>query len=461
MKTDPAPTARFDVLVADSECCLPTTIADCLHRYGIRAIVCQGRRAAMEELRRGQPRLVVVTSRVEHLVSDIRKLYLRLPIITLIEGRDASARAHSIEGGAFDSLPRDPLDLAALVKSIQRALDVQPEATPDVSEPSPMVGDSSAMRAVGFLIERFARRPEPVLIQGETGVGKELVAERLHKLGGCRGEFVAINCAAMPEQLLESELFGHVKGAFTSAHTDKVGLIETAEDGTFLLDEVNAMPITLQARLLRFLQEKRVRRVGGTATKPVRVRILAASNEDLRARCEAKQFRPDLFHRLDVLAIHVPALRERRSDIRPLIMHFLHGPSDGPVEPRISDAAMALLEAYSWPGNVRELESVLHRAMALADGCIDVPHLAERVVRGNITFHPVRSEPDDSDLTLKHWTQCNEAAYIRRVLLESGDSKAAAKRLGISQATLYRKLAAERKNGFRTDRAASASSSAS
>jgi transcriptional regulator with PAS, ATPase and Fis domain len=316
---------------------------------------------------------------------------------------------------------------------------------------SNLVGDSPGMRRVYEMIEKVARRDATVLILGESGTGKELVAKALH-YSSKRAEkpFVAINCAALPETLLESELFGYVKGAFTGANRFKKGLFESADGGTLLLDEVGSIPINTQLTLLRVLQEREIRPVGGTRSVPVDVRIVAATNEDLTAKIKASLFREDLFYRLSVIPIVVPPLRERQEDVPLLVRHFLtvQKAREGhavTIEPR----ALRALQAYAWPGNVRELENMIARASALCDrGVITVNDLPEEIRSGAPAESDGREDAGElaqfEGRTLKAYVRAKEREYIEHVLRQCGGHKErTAKALGISLASFYRKYGAD------------------
>jgi len=300
-----------------------------------------------------------------------------------------------------------------------------------------IIGTSKPMEAIYRLIEKVAPTDSTVLITGESGTGKELVARALHYNSPRREKpFCAVNCGALPETLLESELFGHVRGAFTGAHADKDGLFEAANKGTILLDEIGTMSPTMQMKLLRVLQEREVKRVGSNEVKHIDVRVLAATNEDLADCVKKGQFREDLFYRLSVIPIDIPTLRERREDVPMLVKHFLEKRHERFGETvAIDDDALYVLESYDWPGNVRELENVIERATTLCDNCrITLRDLPERLLEGH-----------DLDLvgdrTLKSITRDSQRRHIARVLRDlDGDKRAAAKVLEISIPSLYRKL---------------------
>ena len=296
---------------------------------------------------------------------------------------------------------------------------------------SRIIGDSAAMQEVFRLIERVAPTDKPVLIQGESGTGKELVALAVLR-GSLRADkpFVTINCAALPEHLVESELFGHEKGAYTGATEQSPGLFEVADGGTLFIDEIGELPPGLQPKLLRVLEDGSLRRVGSVKERRVDVRVLAATNRDLGAEVAAKRFREDLFYRINVLGIELPPLRDRRKDIPLLVEHVL-GPG-WTIEPEAEDA----MNSYDWPGNVRQLRNALERAMILADDHIITADDLPAEVFGQSTAGAVSALPvDTSDLA------SIERAHIERVLQQEGGNKSrAAKALGIHRRKLYRLL---------------------
>jgi DNA-binding NtrC family response regulator len=299
-----------------------------------------------------------------------------------------------------------------------------------------VLGRSPAMRRVQELAERVAQVDSTVLITGESGVGKEVLARFIHERSArAAGPFVAINCGALPESLLESELFGHVRGAFTGATQDRTGLFEAAQGGTLLLDEIGEVPPSMQVKLLRALQERQVRRVGENASRSVDVRVLAATNRDLAADIKTGRFRQDLYYRLRVVEARIPPLRERRDDILTLARLFLaraatrHG---RPVSGLSPEAAQQLLR-YDWPGNVRELENTLERAVVMTPGSRVEPRDLPDEVRGALT--PVYSPGSLRPL------EDVERDYILAVLEAVGGNKLkAAETLGIGTSTLFRKL---------------------
>jgi transcriptional regulator with PAS, ATPase and Fis domain len=284
-----------------------------------------------------------------------------------------------------------------------------------------------------------------VLVRGESGTGKELVAQALHQRSSRRERpFIAVNCAAISRELVESELFGHEKGAFTGADARRIGRFEAAEQGTIFLDEINSMALSLQTKLLRVLQERQLRRVGDTKTVPINVRVLAATNESLMEKAKAGQFREDLYYRLAVIPVEMPALRERVDDIPLLVAHFLqkNAGQTGTEPKKIDPKAIEVLQGYRWPGNVRELENAIERACALCDDGLIKPHdLPPQVLRQ--TGVAPSGEPSSLPVgrTLDDYIREQERHYIDETIKFNGSSREkAAKMLGISMATLYRKL---------------------
>jgi DNA-binding NtrC family response regulator len=300
-----------------------------------------------------------------------------------------------------------------------------------------IVGSSREMQKVFRMIEKVAPTDSTVLIYGESGTGKELVARALHYNSHRRNHpFEPINCTALPETLLESELFGHMKGSFTGAHADKKGLFESANKGSVFLDEIGIMSSGMQMKLLRVLQEKEIKRVGDNVVRDVDVRIIAATNENLSEKVKKSEFREDLFYRLSVIPINLPPLRERREDIVLLVRHFLKTQNKRlKADYRMSDEAMTILEAYEWRGNVREVENVIERAVTLCESDIIKPEdLPEAMTAGFVGAAPRTGD-------LEYAVLDYEYRHIKRVLSEVGDDKKAAARiLGISVPTIYRKL---------------------
>ena len=305
-----------------------------------------------------------------------------------------------------------------------------------------MIGVSSSMRAVFQLSAKVAKFDATVLVTGESGTGKELIARGIHRLGkGEDAPFVAINCGGVPADLLESEFFGYAKGAFTGADREKKGLFEAADGGTLFLDEIGEMPLDLQVKLLRVLQEGEVRRVGAVYARKVQVRVLAATNRDLQKLVNEGLFREDLFYRLNVFNIHIPPLREHPEDIMPLCVHFLNrlGENMGKQNMRLAPGAQTRLLAHDWPGNVRELKSALERALILADGHVVLPeHLPEQLGAQNMER---RLEDYFGTLSLKKAKKIMEKRLISRAMEHcNGNKSRAAELLEISYPALLGKV---------------------
>lgn len=380
-----------------------------------------------------------------------------LKLFALLANGSRTSAVTAIEA-AHDCLFK-PIDGAQLMVALRRAERFEvvrrevPSPNRETKRESPrqpgglagMVGVSAAMEAVFRTIEKVAQHKANVLITGESGTGKELVARAMHQLGPRQQQpFVAINCGAIPGNLLESELFGHRRGAFTDAIRDKTGLFEEADGGTLFLDEIGELPVELQVKLLRAIQEEEIRRVGDNLPITVDVRVISATLLDLSDAVAVGQFREDLFYRLNVLPIALPPLRDRPDDIPPLVDHFLaryavkHSGVGTTVE-GISPAAMELLANYSWPGNIRELENTIERAMVLCEGpLIEASLLEEKLQR---RADPIRASLASDELSIKKTTRLVEEELIRRALATTdGNRTNAAKLLEISHRALLYKI---------------------
>jgi DNA-binding NtrC family response regulator len=382
------------------------------------------------------------------LCPRLREHRPQLPVILITAFGSMELAIQAIRAGAYDFVPK-PFELDHLVLAIERAVTLA-RLTDEVVRLrravapigfGALIGGSPRMAELFTLLAKVAASTAPVLISGESGTGKELVARAIHDASErAAGPFVAINCAAMPAQLLESELFGHEKGAFTDARTAKPGLFVAASGGTILLDEIGELPLEVQPKLLRALQEYRVRPVGGTAEIPFDARVIAATNRNLETMVEAHGFRDDLYFRINVLAVELPPLRTRGGDILVLATHFLDRIA-ARAKKRIvgfsAEAAQKLM-AYSWPGNVRELENCVERAVALASyDQIAVGDLPEKVRAFQPNQLVLSSEDPTTFVTLDELEQ----RYVLRVLEGMNGNKAGAARvLGIERKTLYRML---------------------
>jgi DNA-binding NtrC family response regulator len=339
--------------------------------------------------------------------------------------------------GVFDYLAK-PLELSDLLEVVERAArSLQPEErrVADAASDEEMVGVTPVMVELYKNIARAARSEASVLIRGETGGGKELVARAIHLASsGAEQPFVPVDCAAIPENLWESELFGAIKGAFTSAEKDRAGIVEQARSGTVFLDEIGEIPTSFQAKLLRFLDAKEYRPVGATAPRMARVRIVAATNRPLEAMVEAGEFRADLYHRLNVLQIQVPPLRERSQDIPLLANRFLNEANRRQGRhARLEPAAMKALQAHEWRGNVRELKNVIERMVAMFSPGL----LGEAEVRRALATGLAEEAPSNNAQTLE---DAEKRHVMEALRLSGGNRTLAAERLGIQRRTLYKKL---------------------
>lgn len=375
------------------------------------------------------------------VVAEVNRYQLRSPIIAVVSSRELASSLAAFDAGAADVVS-EPVDETALELALRRVDQRRRDAAPRQGKSGTvkLVGDSAAMVALRDTIARVAAHRTTVLIHGESGTGKELVARAIHESSPrYERKFVAINCAALPPTLLESELFGHCRGAFTDAIRDKVGLFEDADGGTLFLDEVGELPLPLQAKLLRVLQESEIRRVGENASISVDVRVVAATLRDLSVDVADGRFREDLYYRLAVVPVVVPPLRERRRDIVTLAAHFLtiHNARHH-REVSLTADGLGVLERHCWPGNVRELENVIERALVLCDHAVLDRCFLETMV-------PIRRAPpsgtESSDLSIKKATRNLEEDLIRRALgATHGNRTTASRLLEISHRALLYKI---------------------
>ena len=370
-----------------------------------------------------------------------------VPVLVVTAFGSLDTAVAAIRAGAYDFLAK-PFEVEELAFRLERAIqhrrlaeEVKRLRARELEPVDELLGESAALRQLRELVARVARSDAPVLVVGETGSGKEIVARALHQHGARpEGPFVALNCAALPEHLLESELFGHARGAFTDARTPRTGLLIHANGGTLFLDEIADLPVALQPKLLRALQERCVRPVGSEEEVPFDARVVAATNRDLDAAVEEGRFREDLFFRLDVLRIEVPPLRARGSDVLLLAQHFLRQSAarSGKGVVGLSHGAAEKLLQYAWPGNVRELLNCIERAVALTDHeQLLVEDLPERI-RAYAGPHVLVASDDPSELVP---LEVVEQRYVARVMEAVGGNKTLAARiLGLDRKTLYRKL---------------------
>ena len=395
---------------------------------------------------------------------QIRRIDARIPVIFVTMAKTADAAIEAMRQGAYDYLFK-PLDPHQLRRVVDEALEMarrmrQPavvaETAPDPDVDGAIVGSCPAMGEVYKAIGRVAAQDVPVLITGETGTGKELVALAIYQHGPrAKAPFHALNCAAIPENLLESELFGHEKGAFTGADRRRIGKFEQCNGGTFFLDEVGDMPLALQAKMLRVLQEQAFERVGGNETVRTDVRLIAATNRDLKAWSDEGKFRPDLYYRLGVFTIHLPPLRERGDDLPMLVRHYLRRFSRelGREVHEVAPEALERLRRCPWPGNIRELQSVLKQALLQARGRTLLPAFLPALPGEPMTVPPLEVRDPDLEAFIRLCLASGEGdlyaethrkvdlLLLTRVLEDTGGNQhQAALRLGIGRETLRRRL---------------------
>ncbi|WP_066583284.1 nitrogen regulation protein NR(I) [Sphingomonas pruni] len=365
-----------NILVLDDDAAIRTVVAHALRRAGHRVTTAASLAEFNRELRTAMPDVVVSDVVLPDgngldMVAGLVQTYPQLPVIVLSAQNTLTTAVRATEVGAYDYLPK-PFDLDDLTRAVDGALGRQgggaAEKLEDADRALPLIGRSPAMQDVYRVIARVISNDLTVLISGESGTGKELVARAIHDLGRrAHAPFLAINMAAIPRELIEAELFGHERGAFTGAQARSAGRFEQAAGGTLFLDEIGDMPLEAQTRLLRVLQSGEFTTVGGARTIKADVRIVAATNRDLSALVQSGQFREDLFYRLNVVPVTLPALRERRQDIALLARHFLdRAAENGLPRKRLDEAAVVALEAHDWPGNVRELENIMRRLAVLS-----------------------------------------------------------------------------------------------
>jgi two-component system response regulator PilR (NtrC family) len=448
------------VLVVDDERSMREFLAICLRRAGHEVVVAESGVAALAQLRKQSADVVVTDLRMPGELDGLGLLHAikhggdgidtEVILVTAFATTDTAIAA--MKQGAYDYLtkPFKVDEINAVISRVmeKRALVAENAALRDMVAGrvrlASLLGKSKGMQRVFELINKIHSTKTSVLITGESGTGKELVARALHTEGNrASGPFVAVNCGAIPEELLESELFGHMKGSFTGAVSDKAGLFKTASGGTLFLDEIGELPLGLQVKILRALQERRIKPVGGTDELEIDVRVVAATNRELEEEVARGAFRADLFYRLNVIELRLPPLRQRREDIPLLAEHFMRRfiADQGKDITGISPAAMKRLEEYDFPGNVRELENVMERAVALSsDPVIDVDVLPAFRASTRATADPAADFPPDG-VDLDRLVGDYERALVNKALDRAGGvRKKAASLLGITFRSLRYRL---------------------
>jgi DNA-binding NtrC family response regulator len=442
---------RARILVVDDELIARENLDHVLRKEGYETVAVESGVLALEELERGEFDLVMTDLRMQQVdglqvLERAKELYPNIEVIMITGYATVASAVQAMQKGAYHYLPK-PYKIEEARILARQALEkrwLKQEVTELRRQVQShrgialLIGTSPKMELLKKTIAQIAPTDCTVLILGETGTGKELVAKTIHQLSNrAEKRFLAINCGAFSEELLANELFGHEREAFTGARGIKKGLLEVASGGTVLLDEIGDMPPSMQVKLLRVLQEKRLMRVGGTEEIPVDIRVLAATNKDLKREVEQGSFRQDLYYRLNVITLPVPPLAERRDDIALLCRHFLDkfSQAQGKMIAGIADEVMNLLMCYEFPGNIRELENIMERAVALAEGStLELQHLPLDLQELTVRFQCRRQR---DFLTLEE----NEREYIAWILEQVNDNKTkAAEILGIDRVSLWRKL---------------------
>jgi two-component system response regulator PilR (NtrC family) len=442
------------VLVIDDERDIRELLVLTLGRMGLRVDTAADVSSARAQLAAGKYDLCLTDMRLPdgnglELVAHIAQRYPDLPVAMITAYGNVEAAVEALKAGAFDFVTK-PVDLAVLRRLVNSALELGQQRRTLQPTAQRLVGDSAQMQQLRATIGKLARSQAPVYIAGESGVGKELVARLIHEQGArASGPFVPVNCGAIPSELMESELFGHRKGSFTGAHVDKDGLFQTANGGTLFLDEVAELPLHMQVKLLRVIQEKTVRAIGAANEIPVDVRILSATHKNLAKLVEEGKFRHDLFYRINVIELPVPALRERGEDIAQIAAAILArlATEHGEAMPELAPEALNALRRHRFPGNVRELENILERAVALSEGTsigmADL-HLPAQQTPGGTHSEPGVGLPHISSAVGEHLPDALEQierASIEKALIANRYNKTkAAAQLGITFRALRYKL---------------------
>jgi two-component system, NtrC family, response regulator AtoC len=455
--------SKRTILIADDEANMRKVLAAMLRREGYEVITVSDGAEALDILRRARIDVLLTDLKMPkvdgmELLRKVLQEFEGVPVVMLTAHGTVDTAVSAMKLGAFDYLskPFDKDELRLVIKKASATADlniVEPERTQTGLGKYGMIGASPKLQNVFRTIEKVAASPSTVLITGESGTGKELIASALHNHSPRADKpFIKINCAAIPRDLLESELFGYEKGAFTGAVSSKPGRFELADSGTLFLDEIGTIPLEMQVKLLRALQESEFERVGGVTTTRVNVRLIAATNSDLAAEAAAGRFREDLYYRLNVVSIALPPLRDRVEDIPPLVDHFRekYNARLNKKAERVSEGALALLQRYAWPGNIRELENVMERAVLFAEGAVIMPDDLPDAIRApeakRATEEAAASPPAPhvigplKEIVRQH-TENLEKNLIMRALEETGGNVTkAARKLEISRKSLQNKM---------------------
>ena len=433
------------VLIVDDEPDILELLSLTLTRMGVASQCAENVQQAREQLDNNRFDLCLTDMRLPDgngidLIRYMQENYPKIPVAMITAHGNMDSAIEALKAGAFDFLSK-PVELQQLRELITSALRLNEDERECPQQPGTLqlLGQSASIEHIRKTIGKLARSQAPVYISGESGTGKELVARLIHLQGPrANAPFIAVNCGAIPADLMESELFGHKKGSFTGAYSDKDGLFQAANGGTLFLDEVADLPLEMQVKLLRAIQEKAVRPVGEQKEQHIDVRILSATNKGLSRAVEEGKFREDLFYRLNVIELQIPPLRERREDIPLLVEHFTRQLAQemGMAQPRLSDAAMEMLQKHPFPGNVRELENILERAMTLCEGSTIQPDDLR------LTTKPSPGNTDSAEsLGLEAYLESIERKVITAALEKCHHNKTAtAKLLGVSFRALRYKL---------------------
>jgi DNA-binding NtrC family response regulator len=439
------------VLIIDDDAAIGTVLEALLRQSGFAPHAVTSAAAGLDAIERRHFEAVLTDVRMPgmdgmQLLEQIHVRWPDLPVILLTAHGTVPLAVEAMKNGATDFLLK-PFNRDELLLALRKALALSESAAQAVpavgAPPGGLIGDSEPMVQVRSLIQRTAAGTATILIRGESGTGKELVARAIHDQSSRRAEpFVTVHCAALPEALLESELFGYEKGAFTGAVTRKPGRVELAQKGTLFLDEIGDVPLPMQVKLLRVLQERRFERLGGQQTLEVDVRFVAATHRPLEAMVASREFREDLFYRLNVVPLWIPPLRDRPTDIQLLARHFCarHGAANGKPRARLEPSALVALQGSRWPGNVRELENFVERLVVLSDG----DSFTDEDVRRELSRQP-SGEPapagDEEPLSLEVRRRQTEYEALSTALRRAANNRTVAARiLGVSRRTLYTKL---------------------